>query len=207
MNNKVLYQGAEAKIIKTTYMGFPVVKKQRLQKGYRIPEIDLQLIKNRTKEEAKLLSAARKQGVSVPIMYDINLVDGYIIMEFIEGKRIKDIFNQLSVIDRKKLCKRIGENIAYLHNGNIIHGDLTTSNILLSDNRLYFIDFGLGEINPEIEAKAVDLHVLMEAFESTHSLYSKAFTHVLEGYSNYVQSDAVSIKKTIDKIIRRGRYR
>jgi len=207
MNNKVLYQGAEAKIIKTTYMGFPVVKKQRLQKGYRIPEIDSQLIKNRTKEEAKLLTSARKQGVCVPIMYDINLVDGYIIMEFIEGKRIKDIFNQLSVIDRKKLCKRIGENIAYLHNGNIIHGDLTTSNILLSDNRLYFIDFGLGEINHEVEAKAVDLHVLMEAFESTHSLYSNAFAYVLDGYTNFLQSDATSIKRTIDKIVKRGRYR
>ena len=128
-------------------------------------------------------------------------------MEFVEGKRVKDIFNDLSVIDRKNICKRIGENIAYLHNGNIIHGDLTTSNILLSENRLYFIDFGLGEINHEVEAKAVDLHVLMEAFESTHSLYSNAFTHVLDGYTNFLQSDATSIKRTIDKIVKRGRYR
>lgn len=188
-------------------MGKTVVQKWRIKKGYRIMEIDAILIASRTKEEAKLIAESRTHGVSVPILYDVDLVHGIITMEYLGGKRVKDILNSLEETERKRICEKIGESIAHLHNHDIIHGDITTSNMILLDNRIHFIDFGLGSKNSEIEAKGVDLHVLMEAFESTHSKYSHCFKYVFEGYKKQFQGDASIVMKKIDDIIRRGRYR
>ena len=188
-------------------MDFDVVKKRRLNKSYRINEIDNRLIFYRTKEESKLIAEARKHGVSVPIIFDVDTQKGIITMEYLHGKRIKDILNGLSEKERARICKMIGESIAKLHNNNIIHGDITTSNMIFQDDRIHFIDFGLGEKNSEIEAQGVDLHVLMEAIESTHSRYSDCFNYVLEGYKNKLDNDANLVIRKIEDIVKRGRYR
>jgi len=203
----IIYQGAEAKICRSKYMNFETVEKRRITKSYRIKNIDNRLISYRTKEEAKLMIEARNQGVSIPVIYDVNLDDGIITMEYLKGKRIKDILNNLDEEERAHICKMIGESIAKLHNNNIIHGDITTSNMILMDDKIHFIDFGLGEINSEIEAKGVDLHVLMEAIESTHPRYSNCFDYVLEGYKNKLKDDAKPVIKKIEDIVKRGRYR
>ena len=75
------------------------------------------------------------------------------------------------------------------------------------NDRVHFIDFGLGEKNTEIEAKGVDLHVLMEAIEATHSKYSNCFNYVLDGYKKHLKQDANQVIKKIEEIVRRGRYR
>jgi len=203
----ILYKGAEAEICLSKYMGFKVVKKKRVLKTYRIKDIDNRLISFRTKEEVKLITGARRQGVSVPIIYDVDIENGTITMEYIDGKRIKDILNDLSEEDRTLLCEKIGANIAKLHNNDIIHGDLTTSNMMLFDDRIYFIDFGLGEKSEEIESKGVDLHVLMEAIESTHSRHANCFDYVMDGYKKELKEDANLVFKKIEEIVKRGRYR
>jgi len=203
----ILYRGAEAEICLSNYMGFKVVQKKRVQKAYRIKDIDDRLISFRTKEEVKLITGARLQGVSVPIIYDVDLEDGIITMEYIEGKRVKDILNELREGERARICKKIGVNIAKLHNNDIIHGDLTTSNMILFDDRIFFIDFGLGEKNDEMESKGVDLHVLMEAIESTHSRHADCFDYVLDGYKKELKEDADLVVKKIEEIVKRGRYR
>ncbi len=207
VTNKILYRGAEAEIRLSEYMGKTVVLKQRVKKAYRIKEIDHQLISYRTKEEAKLIAEARSYGVSVPLLYDVDLMKGAITMEYLAGRRVKDILNGLEGSERKKICVKIGESIARLHNHDIIHGDITTSNMISLDDRIHFIDFGLGCKNIELEAKGVDLHVLMEAFESTHSKYSSCFKDVLEGYTKQFKGDASAVVEKIEEIVRRGRYR
>jgi len=203
----ILYQGAEAKIYRSEYLGLDVVQKRRISKSYRIKNIDDRLILYRTKEEAKLIAEARNHGVSVPTIYDVDLEKGIITMDYLKGKRIKDILNDLSEEERVDICKKIGENIAKLHNNNIIHGDITTSNMILMDDKIHFIDFGLGEKNSELEAKGVDLHVLMEAIDSTHSKHSNCFKYVLEGYKKELKEDANLVIRKIEEIIKRGRYR
>lgn len=205
--NNIIYRGAEAEISISKFMNVDVIEKRRINKSYRIKQIDEKLISSRTKEEVKLIIESRKQGVCVPIIYDIDLKNGIILMEYIKGKRIKDILNELGEEERKNICIKIGENIARLHNNDIIHGDITTSNMLLKNNKLCFIDFGLGEKNSEIETKGVDLHVLMEAIESTHSQYSNCFKYVLDGYKKEMKKDAEKVIKKIDEIVKRGRYR
>jgi len=203
----IIYRGAEAEIIVSTYLGKEVIKKHRVPKSYRLPEIDKRLRAHRTKEEAKLMLEARKAGVSIPIIYDVHLEGATITMEYLKGKRVKELISELSNSERKDLCHAIGEAVAKLHNKNIIHGDITTSNMIFLNGRVHFIDFGLGEINHEIEAKGVDLHVLMEALSSAHSQYPDCFDYVFEGYSNEYKGNVKEIKKKIDDIIRRGRYR
>ncbi|MCD6468868.1 MAG: Kae1-associated serine/threonine protein kinase [Thermoplasmata archaeon] len=204
---QVIYRGAEAEIIKSTYLGRDVVKKHRVPKGYRLPELDKRLRMHRTREEAKLMLEARKAGVSVPIIYDIHLADATITMGYLRGSRVKELIPKLSDDERRSLCYAIGESIARLHNNGLIHGDITTSNMIFVDGRVHFIDFGLGEVNREVEARGVDLHVLMEAFSSAHSMYPDCFNHVFEGYTSVYEGDVMEVKKKIDEIVRRGRYR
>jgi Kae1-associated kinase Bud32 len=206
-DDKTIYKGAEAEISVSNWRGLKVVKKRRIKKSYRIEEIDSFLISYRTKEESKLMSESRSCGISVPIIYDVDLQEGIITMEYIEGKRIKDILNKVDEDTRKRICVKIGESIAKLHNHNMIHGDITTSNMILCGERIYFIDFGLGCKSAEVESKGVDLHVLMEAFESTHSQCPDSFEYVMEGYKKEYSGDTDAIIKKIKDIIRRGRYR
>ena len=202
-----LYQGAEAQIFISKYLDYDVVVKKRISKSYRIKEIDEKLISYRTREESKLISNARKSGVSVPIIYDIDLKNGIITMQYVKGRRVKDIIEELPEDDKKDIFTKIGRDIAKLHKNDIIHGDITTSNMILSDDKIFFIDFGLGEINTEIEAKGVDLHVLMEAIESTHSKYAYCFNYVIKAYEKEYKKDATQVIKKIQDIVKRGRYR
>ena len=86
-------------------------------------------------------------------------------MEFIDGKKLSD---SLESQDYKKICKQIAENITKMHNSGIIHGDLTTSNMIFKNNQVYFIDFGLAFHSSKVEDKAVDLHLLKQALEAKH---------------------------------------
>ena len=194
LSDEFIAKGAESNIVKSSYLGEKAVLKDRIPKGYRISEIDDKIRKARTKEEAKLLSDAKRAGVKTPVLYDINLQEKSILMEEIDGQMVKDIINE-------DLAFRIGEEIAKLHSADIIHGDITTSNIMLQDDKLVFIDFGLGRYSPLDEDKAVDLLVLKKSLQSIdYNLAVKYFDCVLKGYG---RQDMVN---KISDIESRGRY-
>ena len=203
---RVIYRGAEAELILSEYLGRKAIKKVRLSKKYRLKELDFLLRASRTKEEAKLIHEARKAGVPAPIIYDVDITRCTITMEYIEGKKVKDLLSEVSKGEMKRICMEMGRNIAKLHNRGIIHGDLTTSNMVFSDGKIYFIDFGLGSFSEEIEDMGVDLHLLMEAFASTHSEHEDMFGYVLDGYREACHVDFTKIGRKLDEISRRGRY-
>ena len=120
MTDDYIYKGAEAEIVPSTYLGKPVILKKRISKSYRIADIDQQLISSRTKEEAKLIAAARQHGVCVPMLYDIDIHQGILTMEYINGERIKDILNTMDQSTRTDICTTIGHHIAQLHAADII---------------------------------------------------------------------------------------
>ena len=209
--------GAEALIEEKEGM----LLKERIKKEYRINEIDEKLRLRRTRLEANLLREARRIGVLVPRVLDVRVYT--IEMEKIEGCTVKDAVNEKTL---KNIGKEIGKSIALLHEYNIIHGDLTTSNMILKneDNQaasqnhdrnnsslvgydIYFIDFGLGFNSSRIEDKAIDLYLLFHSIEATHwNILEKFWESILLSYKSHFKG-ASEVIKTLDKIEKRGRYK
>ena len=186
---EMLAKGAEANLYSKYWNDENVLLKERVPKNYRISEIDNILRKTRTKKEARLLNEAKKCGVFTPLVFDVNKKINSLILEKIEGELVKNLLKTDK--DIIELGIIIGENIAKLHNCGIIHGDLTTSNLIWHDDKIYFIDFGLGKFSHEVEDKGVDLLVLKKAINSTHyKVGNKFFKYIIKGYSlanNYLQ--------------------
>lgn len=195
----LLWRGAEAEL----YREGPVLNKKRVRKKYRIRALDTALRKKRTRRESKLLREVRRVGVKTPRILEEG--EFYIKMEFIEGDKLKDLISNIGSGKKKELALEIGKNIAKLHENNIVHGDLTTSNMLNTPEGIYFIDFGLGEFNKNIEAKAVDLRLLYEVIISTHYKFSgELWDNILKGYENF--KDCEKVVKRLKDIEKRGRY-
>lgn len=201
--DNVMAKGAESNIIKSKYLENKAILKNRIPKNYRIPEIDNEIRKSRTKLEAKLLSDTKRAGVITPVLYDVDLENKNILMSEIDGIMVKDILDDNSM----NLAYEIGKNIAKFHNIDIIHGDITTSNVMVQDGKIVFLDFGLGKYSDLFEDKAVDLLVLKKSLQSfNHNLAIEIFDKVLKGYSdNYRESKKKVINK-INEIESRGRY-
>ncbi len=203
---EIIKQGAEAILYIDSFEGQKVLVKERIKKSYRIPEIDLKLRKLRTREEVKLLTEARKCGVATPQIINVDEKEFKIFMEYVGDKRVKEILNSSNKDKAKELCFEIGKSVGKLHIHDLIHGDLTTSNLILKNNKLYFIDFGLGKFSKRIEDKAVDLNLLYQALRSTHfKILELCWTEVINGYkSEYEKSEEVF--NQIKEIGKRGRY-
>ena len=203
MKENIIGTGAEAILIHQDGK----LLKRRIKKSYRIEVLDEKLRKSRTKKEAKLLEKASRiinapKPFFTPDFYQIK-------MPFIQGKKLSENLDSFSLEKQKEICMEIGEEIAKLHKEDIIHGDLTTSNMILVENReakTYFVDFGLGYISKKIEDKAVDLHLLKQALEARHFKNWKIlFEEIVKGYGNYEESNRVLERlKAVEK---RGRYK
>jgi Kae1-associated kinase Bud32 len=197
--------GAEARLDSSEWMGRDVVVKQRVVKGYRHPALDRSIQTSRIRNEARLLLEARRAGIAVPIVYSVDYANSRIVMEEVKGERVKDALNQLPEAEARAVCEKIGGIAARLHAGDIVHGDLTTSNMLLEGGRIVLIDFSLGSKTSELEDKGVDMHLLEEAFHSAHHQRSGLYEVVKESYvRSYPQGDAVL--KKVKEIEKRGRY-
>ncbi len=205
-------QGAEAIIYKYK----DKVIKERVPKSYRVKPIDEELRKKRTRKEAKVLTQVSRI-VNVPKVYSIDENKMKIEMDFVEGKKIKDIldddtnntYNNNNKDDKnnksKHLCIEIGREIGLLHSKNITHGDLTTSNMILSNNKIYLIDFGLANHTNKVEDKAVELHLFRQALESKHhKIWEDCFKAFVEGYKSS-NKDSTPILKKFEQVELRGR--
>lgn len=178
--------------------------KKRIKKSYRLQILDEKLRKQRTKKEFKLLEKASKL---IPVPKTIKTDSKQeISMSFIPGLKLSDGLDNLP--NAEEICREIGENIAKLHDAGIIHGDLTTSNMILSseDNKVYFIDFGLGFESGKIEDKAVDLHLIKQALEAKHfNNFEKFFQAILEGYK--LSKHHLATITRLKAVEARGRYK
>ncbi len=207
--SKLIKKGAEASLFLADWHGKKSIFKVRIPKRYRPVELDRQIRSYRTVHEPQLIHEAKAAGVATPLIYMVNVAESTIVMEYIEGEQIKKLLGVTSKTAREALCVEIGKSVAYLHCYGLIHGDLTTSNMIQATNgRIYFVDFGLGEKSVEREAKGVDLHLLKRAMQSTHFGYWEECYHaVLKGYSAVLgEEHAEKVYEKIREIEKRGRY-
>ncbi|MCX8181614.1 MAG: KEOPS complex kinase/ATPase Bud32 [Candidatus Methanomethyliaceae archaeon] len=203
----LIKKGAEAELYHMIWMGRESVLKRRIKKLYRNPDLDLYIRTTRTSLEAKLLSEARRLGVPTPIVYSLDLKNAEIIMSFISGPPLKKVIPNM---DRKSLFETfslIGSLVGKLHKGGIVHGDLTTSNMILKEDLLFLIDFGLGDHTFDLEARGVDIHLMRRALESSHHEISKfAYDGFISGYEGIMGEETKDVLRRVNEIRRRGRY-
>jgi TP53 regulating kinase and related kinases len=196
--------GAEAKVEMVNWYGKDAIMKRRERKLYRIADLDNSLRSRRTKEEAEIMYASKKAGVDCPQIYFVDPNECEIIMEFIEGWLLKN-----SVEEESEVFNAVGRYAGMLHDNGIIHGDLTTKNIILSENRIALIDFGLAFYSDRIEDRAEDLHLLKQVLRSTDplKLSNSKFHDAMVGYGQITGTrNKLSVIKQIGKIELRGRY-
>ncbi len=197
---KLIGQGAEAKL----YRAGNKLIKHRVKKGYRVKELDLELRKTRTRREAKMLAKLARLSLNVPRLISFDDRKMEIIIEFIEGAKLSE---ELENLDYLEIMRLLARSVANLHNNDIVHGDLTTSNMILNESGLYLIDFGLAYHTTKIEDKAVDLHLLKQALQSKHSNISAVcFSAFKEEYSRF-SKQSMEIFKRLEKVEKRGRYK
>ena len=198
---KLIAEGAEASVYTTEGK----IIKKRHKKDYRIKELDDKLRRFRTKREAKVMERLKEDGVTVPKLISADEKNATIEAELIKGEKLRDC---LSSANCKKICNEIGRATGKMHDANIIHGDLTTSNMILgSDERIYLVDFGLSLFSNKDEDKAVDLHLLRQALNSSHNtIAEKCFTAVINGYKK-TNNKSGEILKRLEKVEERGRHK
>ena len=205
----LIRKGAEASIFLQEWHGKLVIMKTRLPKPYRVDRLDSSIRLARTSREAHILHDSKRAGVPTPMVYQIDAATCTIIMEYLEGPRLKEALPKMGRPDLKRTCVLAGLLIGRLHSNGIVHGDLTTSNMILrNDAKLFLIDFGLSDYSNEAEARGVDLLLMSRAFKSTHfALHSIAFHAIVDGYRRIVgREEAELTLRKMHEIETRGRY-
>jgi TP53 regulating kinase-like protein len=188
-------EGAEAVLYK---VDGKIIKK-RIQKSYRIADLDTKLRKYRTRFEAKILRKLARAGVAVPNVLSVDEKGAILELEFIDGQKLRDY---LLATKNWALFADVGKLVRAMHAENICHGDLTTSNMILKDGKIYLIDFGLAQYSARIEDKAVDLHLLKECLKSKHfDIWEAAWKTFVENYSD------ANVLKRLAIVEKRGRYK
>ncbi len=173
-----------------------IAEKKREEKKYRHPELDEKIRTERTEREVRLLKKARKYGVSVPEVLEES--ETGFEMRKVQGEKLRDNL-------KPELFKKLGKEIATLHETDIIHGDLTTSNVIVGEE-LKIIDFGLAFQSERYEDKAVDIHLLKQVLESSHSQKaSELWEKFVEGYRE--SGDSGEVLEQLEEVEQRGRYK
>src|SRR5437867_7234198 len=204
-----LHRGAEADLSLATIGPWRVVIKRRVRKEYRNPTLDQQIRHDRTISEASRIHEAKTAGARVPSIVRVDVENHAIAMIHLDGKVARECLDDMGINESRKLLRSIGEQIGLLHTGGIVHGDLTTSNVIVSPfGAPFIVDFGMSRRSIEAEDRGVDLHLLQRSIVASHlrdtSPLIKAMTR---GYGRTAGEKVLrsSLAKARE-IARRGRY-
>ncbi len=201
---KLIKKGAEGDILLTVWNKQKAVLKARKEKNYRNSQLDNRIRKQRTIRESKIISEVKSFGISTPLVYFVDTKNCTILMQYIKGTLIHDLpKSKLTLI-----CKKIGHVVGTMHKNGIMHGDLTTTNFILSHGKIFVIDFGLAIRTQKPEDHAVDLRLFKEILNSAHvSIMKNAWKNFLQGYKTSVGISRFNkVTNLVSVIESRGRY-
>ncbi|KAJ6841844.1 EKC/KEOPS complex subunit bud32 [Iris pallida] len=209
----LLKQGAEARVFESTFVGRRSIVKERFSKKYRHPSLDTKLTLKRLNAEARCMTKARRLGVPTPVLYAVDQVLHTLTFEYVDGPSVKEVlleFGANGIIEERMhdIATQIGDAVGKLHDGGLVHGDLTTSNMLIKieTNQLVLIDFGLSFTSTLPEDKAVDLYVLERALLSMHSSCGNVMDRILSAYRKSSKQWSSTLNK-LAQVRQRGRKR
>lgn len=195
-------------MIRGSWQGLDAVFKVRKPLRYRLPVLDDAIRRQRTLREAEMIHQAKKAGVEVPFLYDVELPAATLVMEYVRGDRLKEVVDTISANELDGIFLDFGRDVARLHSAGLMHGDLTTANVVRHDRGLVLVDFGLAVHTTRVEDHAVDLRLIKETLVGAHPRISaKALEALLRGYGKGVGSArSRTVLKQLQNIERRGRY-
>lgn len=200
MHYRIIKRGAEADVYLIPWYKTMAISKLRNPKKYRNITLDNLIRRRRTIHEATMLNDAKTTGIKTPFIYFLDPKHAEIIMEYIDGDNVKDILSP-------EIGFEIGKYVSVLHNQNIIHGDLTTSNFIKRKDDLYLIDFGLSFYSQRIEDMATDIRIIKEILSSAHiQICYQTYERFLKGYQLTTKYNFNRILKVVKDIEARGRY-
>ena len=204
MSMKLLKKGAEGDIFLTSWNKKKAILKARKKKDYRNESLDKRIRKQRTIRECEIISKVKSFGISTPLIYNMDTKNCTILMQHIVGTLVNDLSESKLI----KSCIQIGKIVGIMHKNGIMHGDLTTSNFIVSNGKIFVLDFGLSNKTSKSEDHAVDLRLLKEILNSAHAkIMNKAWSNFLKGYKSAVGSSRFSKITSLVKVIEsRGRY-
>ena len=197
-------KGAEADIYVTTWNGLDSILKIRKKKDYRVHSLDMRIRTLRTIREAKMISETKSFGITTPLVYFVDEKKCEIYLQFIKGKLVRDLpLNKII-----KMCTEIGRIVGTLHKNGIMHGDLTTSNFILSNQGLVILDFGLSQKTDKVDDHAIDLRLFKEVLNSAHAqIVEDAWVSFVLGYRKILGNMLTEkILSHVSAIEKRGRY-
>jgi len=200
LHYRIIKRGAEADVYLIPWYKTMAISKLRNPKKYRNITLDNLIRRRRTIHEATMLNDAKTTGIKTPYIYFLDSKHAEIIMEYIDGENVKDILSP-------EIGFEIGKYVSVLHNQNIIHGDLTTSNFIKRKDDLYLIDFGLSFYSQRIEDMATDIRIIKEILSSAHiQICYQTYERFLKGYQLTTKYNFNRILKVVKDIEARGRY-
>lgn len=201
---KLIKRGAEADVYLTTWNSKPAILKHRKEKPYRHPTLDERLRRQRTIRESEIISLVKSYGIPSPLVYFVDAKGSSIIMQYIPGDTVSSLQDDKFVV----LCKDIGKLVGIMHQNGIMHGDLTTSNFLYYQEKVFVIDFGLAIRTKKPEDHSVDLRLIKEILNSAHAhVMENAWKNFLAGYKSVVgKTYFEKITSLVALIESRGRY-
>ena len=201
---KLINRGAEADVYSTMWDKKKAILKIRKVKSYRNSLLDQKIRKQRTVRESQIISQVKSFGISTPLIYFMDINKCSILMQYIDGKIVRDLKGN----DIVKVCNEIGQIVGTMHKHGIMHGDLTTSNFILDKKKLFLIDFGLASRTEKPDDHAVDLRLFKEILNSAHAeVMEKSWKNFQKGYSKAVgMKYSKKILNLVAVIESRGRY-
>jgi TP53 regulating kinase-like protein len=200
LHSRIIKRGAEADVYLIPWYKNIAISKLRNPKKYRNITLDNLIRVRRTIHEANMLNDVKTTGIKTPFIYFLDPKRAQIIMEYIDGENVKDILSP-------DIGFEMGKYVSILHNKNIIHGDLTTSNFIKRKADLYLIDFGLSFYSERIEDMATDIRIIKEILSSAHiQIFDETYERFLEGYALISNNNFNRVLKVVKDIETRGRY-
>ena len=201
------WRGAEAYLYTVEWLGRRAVLKIRLPKSYRHPELDLELRWARTVTEARAILASRRAGVDTPRLYYADPLCTLVVLEYVEGKLLASIVEE-TPREAYSYAEKLGVLAGRLHEAGIAHGDLTTSNVIVTPTgKLYLIDFGLASLKASLREQAIDVHLYMRSLESTHPDHVEGMlSSFLKGYRSVRGEVTDKVMELVREIRLMGRY-
>jgi TP53 regulating kinase and related kinases len=200
LHSRIIKRGAEADVYLIPWYKNIAISKLRNPKKYRNITLDKLIRVRRTIHEANMLNDVKTTGIKTPFIYFLDPKRAQIIMEYIDGENVKDILSP-------EIGFEMGKYVSILHNKNIIHGDLTTSNFIKRKADLYLIDFGLSFYSERIEDMATDIRIIKEILSSAHiQIFDETYERFLEGYALISNNNFNRVLKVVKDIETRGRY-